>query len=546
MLLQDIYVHPSADLLGRDVMDALPRLAPVRFISCPNLAERSRNDVVVSLSGSEEALVEISKAGFRAFHVTSKNPGARSESQGEPVRFGKTEHVDKLFRRRTIPHQVVANLTALQVQADDEVLARSGEQPVWIRRQLPSSAVYIVSAPLPKLVDEEKPFDYLNGYHFIQLLPLLHFLREVTVGMGWTRPPLRACFTFDDPNLHWSSYGFLSYRELIERARRDRFHVAFATVPLDAWGSNASTVNLFKENPGQISLLVHGNNHTREELGQARTPDGHLRLLAQSLRRVEKLERATGLQVDRVMVPPHEALVDGALTALLSLGFEGVSLTPWSLRYWNPKREWPCTFGLESAELIDGGCPMLSRYKLSASCDGPIVMSAYLGAPIVLIEHHEAVAGGLDLLTRAASVINSLGDVQWCSTGEMLRSNYLTRRENGTLWVKPFSARVEFRVPQDVSSVALAASGGAQHAGKSDFLIVPKRRGMKSAAIQAVAGVPFHVGPGETVELVSSALGKVDHRQFESAALPVAALSRRILCETRDRLAALKPRARRA
>jgi len=542
MLLQDIYVHPSTDLLGREVMEALSQVAPVRFVNCPKLAERNRNDVVLSLSGEEQALAEISKLGLRGFHVTNKNPGARSEAMGEAVRFGKSDHVDKLFRRRTIPHQAVANLTPVGLQANDEVLARYGEQPFWVRRQLANSAAHVVSAPLPKLVDEERPFDYLNGYNFVQLLPLLHFLREVTVGMGWTRPPLRACFTFDDPNLHWSSYGFLSYRELIERAKQDRFHVAFATVPLDAWGSNGATVDLFKENPGQISLLVHGNNHTREELGQARTPEGHLQLLAQSLRRVEKLERATGLQVDRVMVPPHEALVDGALTALLSLGFEGVSLTPWSLRYWNPKREWPCAFGLDSAELIDGGCPMLSRYKLTNACDGPIVMSAYLGAPIVLIEHHEAVSGGLDLLTRAASVINSLGDVQWCSTGQMMRSNYLTRRENGTLWVKPVSARVEFKVPQDISSIALAT----KDAGDPDFLIVPKRRGVKSAEIPAAAGVPFRVGPGETVELVSSKLGKVDHRQVETADLQIAALSRRLLCETRDRLAALKPRPRRA
>ena len=250
----------------------------------------------------------------------------------------------------------------------------------------------IVSAPLPKLTGGEQPFDYLDGQQFIQLLPLLHFLRQVTTDLAWRRPPLRACMMFDDPNLHWTSYGHMSYRELVKQAKAFGYHVAMATVPLDAWGPHRRSVSLFKNNPERLSLLIHGNDHRRQELAQTRPPEEYFQLLAQSLQRIGVLKKRPGSKIARVMVPPHEALSEAAFAAMLALGFEGASLTPWMLRYWNSKRQWPATFGLEIAEMMDG-FPVLPRFDLSATSEGPIVISAFLGRPIVLFEHHEALGG---------------------------------------------------------------------------------------------------------------------------------------------------------
>ena len=65
------------------------------------------------------------------------------------------------------------------------------------------------------------------------LLALHVFLRRVCGERAWQPPPLRASFVIDDPNLHWRSYGFLDYRELVAQAVRLRHHVGFAMVPLD-------------------------------------------------------------------------------------------------------------------------------------------------------------------------------------------------------------------------------------------------------------------------------------------------------------------------
>jgi hypothetical protein len=379
----------------------------------------------------------------------------------------------------------------------------------------------------------------------MQLLPLLHFLREVTATLGWAQPPLRACFMFDDPNLHWPSYGFLSYRELIQQARKDHFHVAFATVPLDAWGPHPRAISLFKESKEYLSLLVHGNNHTRDEFGQARTCDGHSRSVAQALRRIERFESASGLQVDRVMVPPYEALVDSALAAMLRLGMEGASIAPWSLRHWNPKLRGRSTFGLEMAEITEGGFPVLGRYRLSEACEGPNVISALLGRPIVLAAHHQAVRDGIELLAVAAQVVNSLGEVRWCGIAEMLRSNYLLRSEDSTLWVKPYSCRIEFRVPEGIRSVGWVGIEGAD-AGVNELCLIRRPPNAEAITTRVKPDILVHVKPGDIIELISPNLGTIDYRQLETPGLSVHALSRRLLCEARDRLIALMPRPPRA
>jgi len=61
-------------------------------------------------------------------------------------------------------------------------------------------------------------------------------------------------------------------------------------------------------------------------------------------------------------------------------------------------------------------------------------------------------------------------------------------------------------------------------------------------AIQVKAGVPHDVTDSDAIELTSLKLGTTDYRSIESTGFSAWALSRRILCETRDRLSVLKPK----
>ncbi len=506
------------------------------------MAKCTQANAVISLSGDDQVVQRIPAGEFKCFHVTKGVAGANPISGGERVRFADGNHVDKRLRGRTIWHKPLPNLSALRPEAGDEVLAWYGASPVWALRQSSGLSVNIVSVPLPKLADGQPPFDYLNSESFIHVLPLLHFLRQVTADSDWTRPPLRACLMFDDPNLHWTSYGFLPYQEVARQAKSCGFHVAFATIPFDTWFSHRRAVNLFKDNPELLSLLIHGNDHLRSELGRPRTPEGHLRVLAQGLRRVARLERTTGLCVDRVMAPPHGAYADAALAAMLALGFEGVCISTGSLRNWNPHRQWSAAFGLEMAEMMEG-FPVLPRFRLSASCEAQIIISAFLDRPIIPVGHHDTVADGLELLSRVAEVINSLGDVSWGSCEMMLHSNYLKFRGDATLWVKSYSSRILVTVPPGVTTIVLENPDKEDGFGVAGFRIA---KGGDSAPhpTRLTAGEPISVKPGETVELVSQILGNVDYRRVKPRMLSVWAFPRRILCEGRDRLAPLIYRVR--
>jgi len=370
-------------------------------------------------------------------------------------------------------------------------------------------------------------------------LPLVHFLREVSAGLGWQTPPLRACYILDDPNLRWPSYGYVSFEKLVHEAREAGFHVAFATVPLDTWGSLPRAVSLFKNNTAQVSLVIHGNDHTRHELGQSRSHDHFLGLFARALLRIERFERVTGLTVERVMVPPHEALADAAVVPMLSLGIEGVSLTLWSLRDWNPQREWASTYGMGLAEITDGGFPALARFDLNEASEGPIVISAFLRNPIVLCGHHTTVASGLDILTRTASIVNSVGNVQWSSAAAILRSNYLHRRDDSTLWVKPYSCCIDVPIPDGVRTLAVAGREDTDRAFTAGGNWTCQTLTSERAQIGTASA--FTVAAGDRVRLRSSALGTVDYHQVEMPKPSAWALSRRALCEIRDRLVVLKP-----
>jgi hypothetical protein len=522
MTRRTIHVHPSTAAVDPAVLCALAALAPVEFTSCADPGCLREGDVVLIVSGNPSVLDELPRLRLRGLLLSGTSSGAPSESPGEAITFANCPNIDPLLRGRVIGHRRVKELRPVKPQRDDKVLARYGDQPVWVVRP---DGLQIVSTALPLLSAGVQPFDYLNGYHFIQLLPVLHFLRQVTADIGWSRSPLRACFMFDDPNLHWSSYGFVRYEQVAEKARTENFHVAFATVPLDMWCSHSRTVELFQAHRNHLSLIIHGNDHTHSELGQARSADESLGLIAQSLSRVAKFEQATNLHVDRVIVPPHEAFVDAIVPAMMSLGVEGVSLAPWSLRYWNRARPWPPSFGLEMAEMMDGGFPVLPRFEISENCEGPVTIAAFLGSPILLSGHHSDVAGGLEVLSAAARVINSLGDVQWRPVESLLRSNYLLRRDGSMLSITPFSSRFELLPPDGVTSVVITSGGP---------WLNDRIRGV------VAAGETLDVSPSETIRFTSVHSGTANYRQIDTPGVSGMAASRRILCELRDRLSVVR------
>ena len=123
------------------------------------------------------------------------------------------------------------------------------------------------------------------------------------------------------------------------------------------------------------------------------------------------------------------------------------------LRRFNSTTEWSASFGLEPAEFLSRGLPVLPRFRLSESGTGTPILAALAGQAIIPSGHHQDLADELRLVEKASETINRLGEVKWCNLAEIARTNYKHRVSGGTLQIKMYSRRIRANVPAEVDSV---------------------------------------------------------------------------------------------
>jgi hypothetical protein len=448
-----IRVRPAAELRARSrLFAALAEAFDVRFE-----ADGAPGTPLISFG-------PVAEEDGPAFVVEAAPGGAPAR---RAVRFGS--QLDPRLRGRTLMEDGVGDC-GLAPQAGDEVLATVERRPVWLRR----GAADIVAHAPAELAPDEVLRDRLDPGRFLGLLPLVHFLRAVCAPGAWQPPPARAAFVVDDPNLHGGAYGHLRYRELVADAREHGYHVAIAMVPFDGWYAHRPTVRLFKASPDAVSLCVHGNDHRMHELGRPTEPGQARRILAQSARRVAAFERRTGLPVSRVMVPPYEACSAASMGAMLELGFEAITHTrpyPW-LPLGSPHAAPDPAHtlsGWRAAELMEDGLPVLIRRELHEHDE--IVLRSFLDQPILLYGHVSDFAGGLEPLRAAAAVVNSLPSVTWGSLADVAARNFESRRDGGTLEIRPYSRRIRVQVGPGVERIRLANGFEVEPDGESTMQI---------------------------------------------------------------------------
>jgi hypothetical protein len=391
---------------------------------------------------------------------------ARAEERREDVRveLAADTHLAGPLRGATIPESTAPGDPPFAEPPSSRVLASVGRKPVWWQSG-DGQPLFLSAYPPAQLHEGGALREQLRAGRFMGLLPLVHFLGALLGERGWTPPPLRASFVIDDPNLHWPSYGFLRYRQLIDHASRHGYHVGFATVPLDGRLVNPRAAALVRENPSALSLLMHGNDHTSRELGRLGSDADAEQAIAQALQRIAALERRSGVAVERVMAPPHGACSEPALRAMFRLGLEAACISrpyPWrdGLPAPTPLAGW------HPAELVGGGLPVLPRYSLSNPRED-LVFRALLGQPLILYGHHGDFADGLDLFAEAAGYVNGLGDVRWGPLGEIARRNYSTRQVGEVLHVGMYARRIAVDVPAGVRALQVEVpepfGGAASH-----------------------------------------------------------------------------------
>jgi hypothetical protein len=363
----------------------------------------------------------------------------------------------------------------------------------------------------------------------MELLPFLHWIRQVSGNRAWDGPPLRACFIFDDPNLHWPRYGWVNFEQIATHAARANYHVAFAMIPLDTWFTHEATAQVFRDNSERLSLLVHGNNHTKSELARIYSPARRVALLSQAIRRIERFERKSGLRVARVMVPPHGACSEEMLEDIPRCGFEAACISHGSLRAHNRTSLWSDRLGYAPSELING-CPVLPRWGLANSGEHTVLLAAFLRQPIVLRGHHQDLKGGLEVLDGLARVINGLGNVIWSNMTDISRLNYSWRMDGSTLRIKPLGGTLNVHVPAEAEKLLVESMTGQEsnvwRASAADGSSMEIR-------CEEVAPLLIKEERSLTLETVVTPTSVFDRN---GEALRIAPFFRRLLTEGRDRL----------
>jgi hypothetical protein len=361
------------------------------------------------------------------------------------------------------------------------------------------------------------------------MLPVLHWLRVICASTAPQGPPLRAGFMFDDPNLHWPTYGHVDFAEMARHAKREHYHVSFATIPLDTWFTHKAAARIFADNPEQLSLLIHGNNHINSEMGREYTAEARAALMAQAIRRIERFERRTSLPVSRVMVAPGGICWEDMIAVLPEQGYEAACISHGSLRAHNKAKPWTKQLGLLPSEIIRG-CPVLPRWALSNDLTNTILLAAYLNQAIILRGHQQDVKAGLEILDEAARFINSLGPVQWSDMTSLARRNYQWRQEGKVLRLLPLGRKLSIPVPEGAEELLIES---------------PPEAGWERWQVRLTDGARLEVRAGDRLTLPTGQTGTSFQVQTTSvafastekpgAALLAFAVGRRFLTEARDR-----------
>lgn len=526
-------VHPARERAARKrLLGTLEQAHSVRF-EARDAGDWADLDGVLSLGAEPPEL----PLGLPCLHAPGEERRLRSPGA---LALQRRRELERPLRGAALTDGWSTALDGGAIDSEDLVLATSDGRPSWIARAGTTVHTVVSIAPA-ELAEGEALRERLAPGRCLAMLALVHFLRSLAPQAK--RPPstLRAAFVIDDPNLHWTSYGHIAYEALQRHAQAHGYHVSVAMVPLDGWLAHPRVARLFRRHVGQLSICVHGNDHRGPELGKVRSSTDGAALAAQALARVREFERRTGVAVDKVMVPPHEALSESAAYGLLAAGFEAVCASrpyPWidSRSARSPLVAPPERGALaawSSREIVAGGLPLLLRAGFNAPRED-LVLRAFLGQPLILYGHHDLLADGPGVLSDAAAAIDALGDVRWSSLAGVARAGVETRLAVTTFDVSLLARRASFSAPAGARELRLDAAALRPAAGVQ----IQVRQGDRSATLSPAADPSvFELAGGETVE--TTLLPEAELVQRRVAKGQLGPLLRRAISEGRDRARAI-------
>lgn len=512
--------------------EKLGKILDLSFEQCA-FGEGSNVEAWVLPEADRESLTRVS-ASNRPCYVVVNNDQLIPCGKSPTITFSKHHALTSILHGRRLNTEGTRELKALpQWLSNIKTLASKEGVPVWGIQEYNKLHHHFVSVPIPEMQPNVPSFAYFNGNCFFPILPLLLFLKSVNGDQYWEPPPQLATIMFDDPNLHAPVYGFINFSRMLEHAKLHKYHVSFATIPLDGWFVHRPTASLFRKNMEWLSLLIHGNDHISDELGRSLSTDRIACVLRQALDRITKMEHKTGVRVARIMAPPHGACNEESLSMMAKLGLEAACISSGSLHYHNKNATWPLTIGFRTCDTI-AGLPVFSRFALSSNFHNNIIIAALLHQPIIARAHHQDISDGLNLLQDVSEFINSLGKVTWADMQSISRSQYARILKGDTLFIRMLSKRISVRIPEGIKKIHVEKRGGNN--ASSEFPPLFWREFVEHPNwIPHKVEESIPVRPGTVVEILSTQVGSIIN-EIRVAKPRIYPMVRRTLTETRDRI----------
>ena len=446
------------------------------------------------------------------------------------VRFSHSRHAPWPFRNRAFDNSFASPPCPITPRSGHEAISSVDGACTWAIGKTDGHFRYEVGTALPDIPEGGPLFKWFKGHNFIELLPLVDFLRNITGVSEYRAPRQTACVMIDDPNLHCPGYGFIKFKEIAEHARSNNYHVAFAAIPLDLYYANTEAVGIFRNAPERLSLLIHGNNHLANELGRDYDRGQRISLISHALARVRIFEKRTGIPISRVMAAPHGTCSESMLEAMSECGIEGGSISFGSLFKTNRGRGWVTSMGLDPSTIVSG-LPVFNRIHLSMDHTNEIFLAAYLNQPIIPNGHHGDLKDRYETLRAQVDVINGLTDVHWGSMQDIVGMNYLAKTDGDELKVKILSRRIILTVPPGINRVRLEESELTGPDGQSGSLYAINGNHFMAVPSES----PISASPGDNITILFPNRNSVDFSKIPLPRTPVKAILRRIATESVDR-----------
>lgn len=292
-----------------------------------------------------------------------------------------------------------------------DVLIRLGDHPFLIHEKRNGCDWFYLGGKRVAYLDSPlKRGDFTLDSVFPELIPFALFFQHLCAPR---QNPL-ACLIIDDPSLR-RRYGFLDYNEVANLLRKEQLALTIAFIPWNYRKSVQQVIDLFLNNQENLSICVHGCDHTAGEFGTASE-----RVLSEKIglarKRMDEHKERFGLPYDNVMIFPQGIFSEESMEALKKHGF--LATVNSSLLASNYQS------GLTIRDLISPatchyGLPLfLRRYPKRIE---DFAYDLFFGRPALIVQHNiDFVEGWNQILSFINSLKRLEPNLQWLPLGRLV------------------------------------------------------------------------------------------------------------------------------